>query len=84
MILLFHPRKKRTRKSSIEKMVNLSESFNKMKAYLAMVGLQFGYAGMYIISLVSLKGGFSHWILVVYRHVVASLVFCPFAYFLEK
>ncbi|KAL1543840.1 WAT1-related protein-like protein [Salvia divinorum] len=65
-------------------MVNLSESFNKMKAYLAMIGLQFGYAGMYIISLVSLKGGFSHWILVVYRHVVASLVFCPFAYFLEK
>ncbi|KAG6432621.1 hypothetical protein SASPL_104202 [Salvia splendens] len=65
-------------------MVNLSESFNKMKAYLAMIGLQFGYAGMYIISLVSLKGGFSHWILVVYRHIVASLVFCPFAYFLEK
>ncbi|XP_057795783.1 WAT1-related protein At1g21890-like [Salvia miltiorrhiza] len=65
-------------------MVNMSESFNKMKPYLAMIGLQFGYAGMYIISLVSLKRGFSHWILVVYRHVVASLVFCPFAYFLEK
>ncbi|KAH6799779.1 nodulin MtN21 /EamA-like transporter family protein [Perilla frutescens var. hirtella] len=62
----------------------MSESFNKMKPYLAMVGLQFGYAGMYIITLVSFKRGFSHWILVVYRHVVATLVFCPFAYFLEK
>ncbi|KAI3464501.1 hypothetical protein Pfo_021164 [Paulownia fortunei] len=58
--------------------------FNKMKPYLAMVALQFGYAGMYIITLVSLKRGFSHWILVVYRHAVAALVFSPFAYFLEK
>ncbi|GFP89792.1 wat1-related protein at1g21890 [Phtheirospermum japonicum] len=49
-----------------------------------MVALQFGYAGMYIITLVSLKGGFSHWILVFYRHVVATLVVSPFAYFLEK
>ncbi|GER37748.1 nodulin MtN21 /EamA-like transporter family protein [Striga asiatica] len=57
---------------------------NNMKPYLAMVALQFGYAGMYIISLVSLKSGFSHWILVVYRHVVATLVVSPFAYFLEK
>ncbi|KAL8059673.1 hypothetical protein ABFX02_03G101900 [Erythranthe guttata] len=68
-------------------MVNLSlllETFNKMKPYLAMIALQFGYAGMYIIALISLKGGFSHWILVVYRHAVATLVFAPFGYFLEK
>ncbi|KAK6132009.1 hypothetical protein DH2020_034235 [Rehmannia glutinosa] len=48
-------------------------ALNNMKPYLAMIALQFGYAGMYIITLVSLKGGFSHWILVVYRHVVATL-----------
>ncbi|GFP84334.1 wat1-related protein at4g08300 [Phtheirospermum japonicum] len=49
-----------------------------------MISLQFGYAGMYIVTLVSFKRGFSHWIFVVYRHAVATLVFAPFAYFLEK
>ncbi|KAL3840008.1 hypothetical protein ACJIZ3_024599 [Penstemon smallii] len=63
---------------------SMSVSFNKMKPFLAMVALQFGYAGMYIITLLSLRTGFSHWILVVYRHIVATLVFSPFAYFLEK
>ncbi|KAI3460585.1 hypothetical protein Pfo_017248 [Paulownia fortunei] len=62
----------------------MSVGFNKMKPYLAMISLQFGYAGMYIITLVSFKRGFSHWIFVVYRHAVATLVFAPFAYFLEK
>ncbi|KAL0360229.1 UNVERIFIED_CONTAM: WAT1-related protein [Sesamum radiatum] len=65
-------------------LVSMSNVFNKLKPYLAMVALQFGYAGMYVITLVSLKRGFSHWILVVYRHAVATLVFAPFAYFLEK
>ncbi|KAK4429662.1 WAT1-related protein [Sesamum alatum] len=65
-------------------LVSLSVAFNKLKPYLAMVALQFGYAGMYIITLVSLKRGFSHWILVVYRHAIATLVFAPFAYFFEK
>ncbi|EYU23896.1 hypothetical protein ABFS82_14G312500 [Erythranthe guttata] len=58
--------------------------FNKMKPYLAMIFLQFGYAGMYIVTLVSFKRGFSHWVFVVYRHAVATLVFAPFAFFLEK
>ncbi|KAK4490109.1 hypothetical protein RD792_000766 [Penstemon davidsonii] len=62
----------------------MSLAFNKMKPYLAMVALQFGYAGMYIITLISLRHGFSHWILVVYRHAIATLVFSPFAYFFEK
>ncbi|XP_073124700.1 WAT1-related protein At1g21890-like [Henckelia pumila] len=57
---------------------------NKLKPYLAMVSLQFGYSGMYIIALVALKGGFSHWILVVYRHAIATLVFAPFACFFER
>ncbi|CAA2961473.1 WAT1-related At4g08300-like [Olea europaea subsp. europaea] len=61
-----------------------SMAFNKMKPYLAMVSLQFGYAGMYIITMLSFKRGFSHWILVVYRHAVATMVFAPFAFFLER
>ncbi|KAL0323344.1 UNVERIFIED_CONTAM: WAT1-related protein [Sesamum angustifolium] len=59
-------------------------AFNKMKPYLAMISLQFGYAGMYIVTLLSFKHGFSHWIFVVYRHAIATLVFAPFAYFIEK
>ncbi|KAK6115576.1 hypothetical protein DH2020_007845 [Rehmannia glutinosa] len=62
----------------------MSVTLNKMKPYLAMLSLQFGYAGMYIITLVSFKRGFSHWIFVVYRHAIATLIFAPFAYFLEK
>ncbi|KAF7829843.1 WAT1-related protein [Senna tora] len=56
----------------------------KMKPYLAMVSLQFGYAGMYIITMFALKHGLSHWILSVYRHVVATLVIAPFALVLER
>ncbi|TXG52965.1 hypothetical protein EZV62_022134 [Acer yangbiense] len=54
-------------------------TMNKVKPYLAMVSLQFGYAGMYIITMVSLKHGMSHYILAVYRHVVATLIISPFA-----
>ncbi|KAK2976226.1 hypothetical protein RJ640_021937 [Escallonia rubra] len=64
--------------------VVFSLAFSKLKPYLAMVSLQFGYAGMYIITMVSLKRGMSHWVLVVYRHVVATLVIAPFALVLER
>lgn len=60
------------------------QALNKVKPYLGMVSLQFGYAGMYIISMVSLKRGMSHYILAVYRHVVATLVIAPFAIVLER
>ncbi|KAK4389682.1 WAT1-related protein [Sesamum angolense] len=63
---------------------SMGVAFNKMKPYLAMISLQFGYAGMYIVTLLSFKHGFSHWIFVVYRHAIATLVFAPFAYFIEK
>ncbi|KAH9325033.1 hypothetical protein KI387_005211, partial [Taxus chinensis] len=44
----------------------------------------FGYAGMAIITKISLNNGMSHYVLVVYRHVVASLILAPFAFFLER
>ncbi|KAH7567883.1 hypothetical protein ACOSP7_009885 [Xanthoceras sorbifolium] len=64
--------------------VTLCLAMNKVKPYLAMVSLQFGYAGMYIITMVSLKHGMSHYILAVYRHVVATLVIAPCALVLER
>ena len=62
----------------------LSNALNKVKPYLAMVSLQFGFAGMYIISMVSMKHGMSNFILATYRHVVATLVIVPFAFVLER
>ncbi|KAL8467139.1 hypothetical protein ACS0TY_036017 [Phlomoides rotata] len=58
--------------------------FDKIKPYLAMISLQFGYAGMHIVILLSFKRGFSHWVFVVYRHAVATIAFAPFALFFER
>ncbi|KAH7677216.1 WAT1-related protein [Dioscorea alata] len=58
--------------------------FHKCKPYIAMVSLQFGYAGMNIITKVSLNHGMSHYVLVVYRHAFATLSIAPFALFLER
>ncbi|XP_047322482.1 WAT1-related protein At5g07050-like [Impatiens glandulifera] len=61
-----------------------SSSFERAKPYIAMICLQFGYAGMNIISKVSLNRGMSHYVLVVYRHAFATLVIAPFAIVLER
>ncbi|XP_042497198.1 WAT1-related protein At1g21890-like [Macadamia integrifolia] len=58
--------------------------FIKLKPYLAMVSLQFGYAGMYIITVLCMKRGMSHYVLAVYRHAVATLAISPFAFFFER
>ncbi|CAA6653963.1 unnamed protein product [Spirodela intermedia] len=58
--------------------------FQRMKPYMAMIALQFGYAGMNIITKVSLNGGMSHYVLVVYRHAFATLSIAPFALILER
>ncbi|XP_044953402.1 WAT1-related protein At1g44800-like [Hordeum vulgare subsp. vulgare] len=54
------------------------------KPYLAMVLLQVGFAGMYIIAVASLKAGMSHFVLVVYRNLVATAVMMPFALYFER
>ncbi|KAL1188277.1 WAT1-related protein [Cardamine amara subsp. amara] len=61
-----------------------SGKMDKLKPIIAIISLQFGYAGMYIITMVSLKHGMNHWILATYRHVVATIVIAPFALVLER
>ncbi|GLT34151.1 hypothetical protein SLA2020_086860 [Shorea laevis] len=56
----------------------------RSKPYIAMISLQFGYAGMNIITKVSLNRGMSHYVLVVYRHAFATAVIAPFALILER
>ncbi|KAL1531143.1 WAT1-related protein-like protein [Salvia divinorum] len=62
----------------------LSNFFEKAKPYIAMTSLQFGYAGMNIITKLSLNRGMSHYVLVVYRHALATAAIAPFALFLER
>uniref|UniRef100_A0A5B6YMU3 WAT1-related protein n=1 Tax=Davidia involucrata TaxID=16924 RepID=A0A5B6YMU3_DAVIN len=62
----------------------ISNFFQRAKPYIAMISLQFGYAGMNIITKVSLNRGMSHYVLVVYRHAFATAVIAPFALVLER
>ncbi|KAK8957566.1 WAT1-related protein [Platanthera zijinensis] len=61
-----------------------SRAFERCKPYIAMISLQFGYAGMNVITKVSLNHGMSHYVLVVYRHAFATLSIAPFALILER
>ncbi|XP_057489710.1 WAT1-related protein At5g07050-like [Actinidia eriantha] len=62
----------------------VSSFLQRAKPYIAMISLQFGYAGMNIITKVSLNRGMSHYVLVVYRHAFATAVIAPFALILER
>ncbi|OVA11791.1 Drug/metabolite transporter [Macleaya cordata] len=61
-----------------------SNFLHSSKPYIAMISLQFGYAGMNIITKVSLNRGMSHYVLVVYRHAFATCAIAPFALILER
>lgn len=60
------------------------KTFDRIKPFLAVVFLQFGFAGMDVLSKAALNQGMSNYVLVVYRHVVATLVIAPFAVILDK
>ncbi|KAH9758892.1 protein WALLS ARE THIN 1 [Citrus sinensis] len=56
----------------------------KLQLHLAMVALQFGYAGFHVVSRAALNMGISKLVFPVYRNIIAFLLLLPFAYFLEK
>ncbi|XP_021897560.1 WAT1-related protein At3g18200 [Carica papaya] len=56
----------------------------KTKLLLALVALQFCFAGFHIVSRVALNIGVSKVVYPVYRNIIALLLIAPFAYFLEK
>ncbi|GMP69187.1 hypothetical protein CsSME_00028537 [Camellia sinensis var. sinensis] len=60
------------------------EVYKRAKPYLAMILLQFGYAGLGIISKFGLNKGMSLYTFSVYRNAVAALVFAPFALLFER
>ncbi|PRQ43340.1 putative EamA domain-containing protein [Rosa chinensis] len=62
----------------------LVERLKAAKPFFAVVFLQFGLAGMDILCKAALNQGVSNYVLVVYRHAVATLVVAPFAVVLDK
>ncbi|CAM8976224.1 unnamed protein product [Rhodiola kirilowii] len=56
----------------------------RIKPFAAVVFLQFGLAGMDVISKVALNQGMSSYVYVVYRHAVATIAVAPFAFFFDK
>uniref|UniRef100_A0A6N2LWL3 WAT1-related protein n=1 Tax=Salix viminalis TaxID=40686 RepID=A0A6N2LWL3_SALVM len=63
---------------------NLAVVFSRMTPYILMVCMQFGMAGNYILSMISLNSGMNRYVLIVYRNGVAALVLAPFALLLER
>ncbi|KAK1403595.1 hypothetical protein POM88_003200 [Heracleum sosnowskyi] len=58
--------------------------FTRAKPFLAVLFLQFGLAGMDILSKAALNEGMSNYVFVVYRHAIATIVIAPFAIILDK
>ena len=58
--------------------------YTKAKPYIGVILLQCGLAGMDILSKVALNQGMSNYVLVVYRHAVATIVIAPFAILLDR
>ncbi|XP_074572412.1 protein WALLS ARE THIN 1-like [Curcuma longa] len=56
----------------------------KAQLHVAMLALQFGYAGFHVVSRAALNMGISKLVFPVYRNVIAFVLLLPFAYFLEK
>ncbi|CAN0837134.1 WAT1-related protein At2g39510 [Linum grandiflorum] len=61
-----------------------SKLCNQAKPFLGVTFMQFGYAGMSIISKSALNNGMSQHVLVVYRHAIAAAVIAPFALIFDR
>ncbi|KAK4579076.1 hypothetical protein RGQ29_028947 [Quercus rubra] len=65
-------------------MESKTQLYNKVKPFLAVILLQFGYAGLSIICKFALNKGMSQHVLVVYRSAIATVVIAPFAIVLDR
>ncbi|XP_010529854.1 PREDICTED: WAT1-related protein At2g37460-like [Tarenaya hassleriana] len=60
------------------------ECMERARPFMAVVFLQVGLAGMDILSKAVLNKGMSNYVLVVYRHAVATFIIAPFAFYFDK
>ncbi|XP_031115822.1 WAT1-related protein At2g39510-like [Ipomoea triloba] len=63
---------------------SLAKFSTMAKPYLAVIFLQFGFAGMAIIAKSALNKGMSHYTFAAYRNLIAAVVIAPFAIFFER
>ncbi|PKI60999.1 hypothetical protein CRG98_018629 [Punica granatum] len=56
----------------------------RLKPFIAVIFLQFGLSGMDVICKAALNEGISNYVLVVYRHAIATIVMAPFAIIFDK
>ncbi|CAI9757968.1 unnamed protein product [Fraxinus pennsylvanica] len=73
-----------TAAGSITDKIRMCSIPEKFQLHLAMLALQFGYAGFHVVSRAALNMGISKIVFAVYRNILALLLLLPFAYFLEK
>ncbi|CAL9180002.1 unnamed protein product [Musa hybrid cultivar] len=59
---------------SEKRMRIIGEAWRSVKPYLVMVFLQLGYAGMFVVSVASLKLGMSHYVLVVFSSALYNIL----------
>ncbi|WOL02875.1 auxin-induced protein 5NG4-like [Canna indica] len=62
----------------------MSQVSEKVKLFIAVLALQFCYAGYHIVSRTALNMGISKIVFAVYRNIIALVLLAPFAYFLER
>ena len=65
-------------------MESFARFYIRAKPFLAVILLQFGYAGMSIFSKFALNKGMSPHVFAVYRHAVATIAVAPFALILDR
>lgn len=62
----------------------LQEQMKRLKAYVGVIMIQFGFAGQGILAKTALNQGMNHFTFSVFRNGIAALVFAPFAIFHER
>ncbi|XP_019055423.1 PREDICTED: WAT1-related protein At4g08300-like isoform X2 [Nelumbo nucifera] len=66
------------------KACEIGARYRKFKPHLLIVLIQIAYTFLYFIAEAAFNHGLNPHVFVTYRHIVASLVMLPFAYFLER
>ena len=62
----------------------IHQLYKKVKPFLGVISVQFGYAGLSIIGKFALNKGMSQHVFIVYRYAIATAVIAPFAFVLDR
>ena len=65
-------------------LVGYGVGMESQKPYIAMIAIQFVYAGLALFSKAAISKGMSPFVFVVYRQAFATLALSPFAFFFER